>query len=270
MAVILGIVLAIMILMDGALFYVLRTAAAVTRRQVDACFLKESESYSGYLDDRREEGRRLEEKKKELEQRIGEMEGIVVSLKSSPFYAPRPIARELYIPTARYIDNDFFDNHKRVNDMLQSMDYQEIVDEVAAEYVYRGDRQEYDTAVRILSFLGMDVSYELCTLPPETQLAVLRAVFRKQEREKEMLERFLRTLEEETDFDVLDFRTYVREIRMEQDPTMYVRTGQKNMEGLHSREGLVCQYDGNISEGMKIICQNRTYDFSIYRVREKT
>lgn len=268
MAVILGVVLAVMVVMNGAMFYVLRSAAHATKRQVEACFVRELESYNSFLDKRQQENKKIEEKKGKLKEEIREMEGVVLSLKTSPFYAPRPIARELFIPTARYIDNEFFDNHKIVNDMMQEMDYQEIVDEIWKKYAYKGDLDEYETACRILDILTMDVVYELCTVPAETQLLVLRAIL-LQKSEGAMLKRYLQTLPGEEDFDVLDFRTFVREIRTAQDPTMYVRTGDEELTGVEEEEYLVHQHDENISEGLKIIYQNQSYDFSIYRLRSR-
>lgn len=267
MTVILGVVLAVMVIMNGAMFYVLRTAALTTKRQVESCFVQELEDYNDYLQEKEDENRKINEKKNSLNKEIQEMEGVVLSLKTSPFYAPRPIARELFIPTARYIDNEFFDNHKRVNDMLRDMDYQEIVDRIEEKYEYRGNLQDYSTACSLLEFLGMDMTYELSTVPPDTQLLVLRAAF--QGEELKMLEAFIESLPEEEDFDVLDFRTYIREIRTAQDPRMYIRTGREELEGVEAEEGLVHQYDGNISEGLKIIYQNQSFDFSIYRLRSK-
>ena len=268
MAVILGVVLAVMVVMNGAMFYVLRTAAYSAKRQVEACFVRELEDYNGFLEEKQRESRKIEKKKDELKKEIREMEGVVMSLKTSPFYAPKVIPRELFIPTARYIDNEFFDNHKIVNDMMREMDYQEIVDEICEKYAYRGNIEEYETACGLLSFLGMDVTYELCTVPAKTQLLVLRAIVLK-EREVAMLERYVEMLPEEEAFDVLDFRTWLREVRTAQDPTVYIRTGHEELMEVEMGEGLVHQHDENISEGLKIIYQNQSYDFSIYRLRSR-
>ena len=267
MAVILGMVLVVMFLMNGALFYVLRTAVLSTRRQVEACFVKELEDYNGFLQDREAKSRQIEKRKDSLKKEIKEMEGVMLSLKTSPFYAPRPIARELFIPTSRYIDNEFFDNHKRVNDMMKSMDYQEIIDKIQREHAYQGNRRDYDTALRLLEFLDMEMSYELCTLSSDTQLETLKEALEGEERE--MLDRFRCSLSEGEAFDVLKFRTFIREIRTAQDPRMYIRTGEKSLEFLKSDVELVHQYDRNISEGIRIIYQNQSYDFSIYRLRSR-
>lgn len=267
MAVILGVVLAVMAVMNGALFYVLRITVLSTRRQVEACFVRELEDYNDYLEEKAEETRKIEEQKRGLKREIDEMEGVILSLKTSPFYAPRPIARELFIPTARYIDNEFFDNHKRVNDLMKDMDYQEIIDRIQRQYTYRGDLEDYEAACGILDFLSMDMSYELCTLSSLTQLELMEIVM--QGRKGELLRRFLAMQSEEEEFDVLTFRTFAREVRTAQDPKMYIRTGGEKPEGLLSEVPLVHQHDENISEGLKIIYQNQSYDFSIYRLRSR-
>lgn len=267
MAVILGMVLAVMFLMNGALFYVLRTAVLSTRRQVEACFVRELEAYNGFLQDKMGESRQIEEERNRLKKEINELEGVILSLKTSPFYAPRPIARELFIPVSRYIDNSFFDNHKRVNDMMKSMDYQEIIEKIQKEHSYQGNRRDYDTACRLLAFLNMEMSYELCTISPDAQLETLQTALEGEERE--LLDRFLHSLPEEGQFDVLRFRTFVREIRTAQDPKMYIRTGETSMVLPESEVELVHQYDKNISEGIRIIYQNQSYDFSIYRLRSR-
>lgn len=272
MAVILGVVLLVMAVMNGALFYVLRTAAITTRKQVEACFVRELEDYSGYLSGKEAESRELRARKEGLEKKIEEMEGVMLSLKASPFYAPRRLERELFVPTARYIDNEFFDNHKRVNDMMREMDYQEIIDKIREKDYYRGDIEVYRAACSILSFLSMDMSYELCTMSGEVQREVMEIAL--QGREKELLKQFLAEEGIKEEFDVLDFRSFVREVRTAQDPTMYIRTGHENPEDTYYTEDedgqeveVVHQYDENISEGLKIIYQNQSYDFSIYRLR---
>lgn len=267
MVIILGIVLGVMVVMNGALFYVLYTAVSVTGRQVSSCFVQELEDYSDFLKEKQAESEQIEEQKNELKKEIEEMEGVVLSLKTSPFYAPRPISRELYIPTARYIDNEFFDNHKRVNDMMKDMDQEEIIRQIRKKYTYMGDRKDYESAGRLLDFLDMDTAYELCTISPEEQLDALNEAL--EGREKEILQRFLDTLGEDEEFDVLNFRTFIREIRTAQDPRIYIRTGDKPLDYIEQDEDLIHQYDSNISEGLKVIYQNQSYDFSIYRLRSK-
>ena len=265
MVIILGIVFLVMVIMNGALFYVLYSAVTTTKKQVNSSFVKELEDYSGFLEEREKESRSLEKKKEKLQDEIDSLEGVVMSLKTSPFYAPKTLSRELFIPTARYIDNEFFDNHKLVNDMMKEMDRDSIIRRLREKNAYRGNRKDYDTACRLLSFLDMDTAYELCTIEPETQIETLMEYLG--DTEKEFLNRYLETRESEQAFDILDFRTFVREIRTLQDPIMYIRTGDRDAGRDNTDPELVYQYDGNISEGIKVIYQNQSYDFSIYRLR---
>ncbi len=271
MAVILGVVMAVMLVMNAMLFYVLRQAAAATRRQVKSNFVAEMEAYSGFLAKKRNESRRIGEEKDALQKEIESLEGVMLSLKTSPFYAPRQVARELFIPTARYIDDEFFDNHKRVTDMLRGMDYQKIVERIASTHMYQGNRDDYETANDLLSLFNMDVSYELCTMEPELQLKLTKRLTTGKGRA--MLDRYLLSREEEgeEEFDVLSFRSFLREVRTAQDPTMYIRTGHRELYemDIKGQTEMKHQYDENISEGLKIIYQNRSYDFSIYRLRSR-
>lgn len=70
MVIILGIVFAVMVVMNGALFYVLYSAATVTKKQVSSCFVKELEDYNGYLKEKKLESQELENKKEALNREI--------------------------------------------------------------------------------------------------------------------------------------------------------------------------------------------------------
>lgn len=272
MIIILTVVFILMVVMNGALFYVLYSAASTTKKQVSFNFVKELEDYNGYLKGKEQESRQLEEKKEDLDHEISSLEGVILSLKTSPFYAPRPISRELYIPTARYIDNEFFDNHKRVNDMMKQVDQKEIIKNIRERYTYVGNRADYETACRLLEFLDMDTTYQLCTVSSDVQLDTLKEALKGPE--LEFLSRYLDTLGEDDVFDVLGFRTFIREVRTAQDPKMYIRTGDIKVnkdlqEMIDKDEDLVFKPDANISEGLKIIYQNQSFDFSIYRLRSR-
>lgn len=264
MTIVLATVLAVMLIMNGVMFYVLRMAAMVTRRQVNACFVRELEAYEGFLDEKGEENRQLAEEKKDLQKEISDMQGVMVSLKTSPFYAPRPVPRDLFVPTARYIDNDFFDNHKLVGEQMKSLDKAEVMERIREKNPYAGDRERYESACRFLEGLGTGTLYELVTMDGERQLQALRES--AQEPDRELLEEYVREREDAV-FDGLGFVSWLREVRTANDPSMYVRTGEEQEDFSGDGQDVVTQYDGNISEGIKFIHQNMLFDFSIYRLR---
>ena len=70
MVIILGIVFLVMVIMNGALFYVLYSAVTTTKKQVNSSFVRELEDYSGFLEEREKESRSLEKKKEKLQDEI--------------------------------------------------------------------------------------------------------------------------------------------------------------------------------------------------------
>lgn len=260
-------VLLVMVVLNLFLAFIIWQMVSITGRQVQTHMTKELENSVAALDLKMEEIQRLEEEKSRIQEEISSLEGVVLSLKTSPFYAPRPISRELFVPTARYVDNEFFDNHKLVNEMMREVNQKEIIERIRRRYLYTGSRKDYDTACEILKFLDMETVYNLCTISSADQYKLLYEAL--DGRAKEILCTFAENLQENEEFDVLNFRTYVREIRTEQDPKVYIRTGNRSEEGLDWDKDLVHQYDSNISEGLKIIYQNKSFDFSIYRLRSK-
>lgn len=266
MVIVLAMVLVIMVVMNAVMFYVLRTTAILTRKQVSACFVRELEDYDQFLDEQDEENRQLLEEREDLRKEISDMQGVMTSLKSSPFYAPRPVPRDLFVPTARYIDNDFFENHKRVKDLMKGFDKLEVMGRIREKLPYEGNLAEYEAASRILDMLDLNTLYELGTMSEPVQLQVLEESFEGMD--KELLERYVSEQDREK-FDCLDFVSWLKELRTYQDPRMYVRTGDRDDDFSPGGEDVVTQYDGNISEGIKFIHQNMLFDFSIYRLRSK-
>ena len=118
----------------------------------------------------------------------------------------------------------------------------------------------------ILKDANMDVVYKLNTMSKSDQLDTLYEAFENQN--DELLSDFLSGRPENDPFDILDFRTYLREIRSLNDPNMYIRVGSKS-QLKQPEDNIIYQLDNNISEGIKIIFQNRNFDFSIYRLRSK-
>lgn len=265
MVIILVAVFVVMLAMNGALFYVLFTAVKSTKKQVNSCFVKELEDYNDYLNEKKEESKQQELEKKELKKEVDNLQGVIQSLQTSSFYAPRPIPQDLFIPTARYMDNEFFEYHRMVNERMGNVDYMDVVKRIQETYNYDGNRERYDIASKILEFLDVDTAYEICTLEPEMQAKVLEENLN--EKELLLLQEYASGIEDIEDFDVLDFRTFIREIRTNEDPVTYVRTGHEENTLFDETEELQHEYDDNISEGVKIIFQNRVYDYSIYRLR---
>lgn len=271
MVTILGIVFVIMVVMNGALFYALCTAVAATEKQVNACFLRELEDYDAYLQQKDEESQQLYKEKEALQEEIHSLESVLHSLKTSSFYAPKPLVRDAFVPLARHVDKDFFVDHKLMSDAMEEITPDRIVPQICEEFSYNGDLEEFEALRRLQEMLTVDTVYELCTVPVEQQIQVLREVLTG--KEAEILERFLASVEEEQEFDVLAFEIYINDRRAAMDPKIYIRTGddcsESDVKAMEVDQELVHEYDDNISDGFNVVYQNRYFDYSFYRLRSK-
>jgi hypothetical protein len=84
-----------------------------------------------------------------------------------------------------------------------------------------------------------------------------------------VLDEFVDSLEVDETFDSMKFYDYVKDIRKIEDPHVYVSVGENELDYTEEEKKIICSVDSNICEGIKIIFQNKIYDYSIYKTRRK-
>ena len=189
------------------------------------------------------------------------------SLEVSRFYSPRPVMRDTFIPTARYIDNAFFEDYKKAKNLLV-MDKEEIIRNILEKFPYAGDRKKYEAARGILTTLNFQAVYDLCTVPESYQIAVLREELETEE--KLLLEEFMDILQETAEkFNLMKFLNWLKQIVNRESPILVAYLGEQEEDYSYVADNVICQFDSNICEGIRIIYQNRLYDYSIYESRRK-
>ena len=62
---------------------------------------------------------------------------------------------------------------------------------------------------------------------------------------------------------------FVKKIQKVEDPNVYVSVGENEQDYTEKEKNIVCTVDSNICEGVKIVFQNKVYDYSIYKTRRK-
>ena len=246
---------------------VLRSVVSEVNQKVNKHFLKQLEDYDELYATKFLELKKMNEKEEKMSRTLRSLEREMDAYRVSPFYAPRPIPRDIYIPTARYIDNDFFVEYKVAKDKLMSIDKQYVIYNVMDKVPYTGNIDRYNLACDIMSDLEFNVLYGLCSVSSEEQISILREVFT--EDKLELLNQYIETLEKPEDFDSVGFIDYVKEIRIIEDPNVYVSVGENEQDYSESERNIVCSVDNNICEGIKIVFQNKIYDYSIYKTRRK-
>ena len=180
---------------------VLRSVVSEVNPKVNGYFLKHLEDFDEQYEDKFTRIKEMNEKEEKLSRTLRSLEREMESYKVSPFYVPRPIPRDIYIPTARYIDNDFFLEYKITKDKLMSIDKQQVVYNVMDKVPYTGNIERYRVACDVIDCLDFDSMYNLCSVPADSQLEVLREAL--VDEKEELLNEYVESLDSSEEFDSL-------------------------------------------------------------------
>lgn len=260
-------VLVVLIVLIYFMIVMLRSVASEAGHKVDEYFIKNLEEFDSDYQEKFKKMNAMHAEEEKLQRQIKTLKNEMISFKTSPFYAPRPLARDVFIPIARYIDNDFFESYKIAKDKLQSIDKQEVIDNVIKKVNYTGDPVIYKACCGINEKLNFNALYDLCGISGAEQLDVLEECF--DENENALLSKFSSKLVERSDFEVLKFVDYIKRVKQQHDPHVFVYVGINEEDYSNPERLIVCSEDSNICEGIKIVYQHNVYDYSIYKSRRK-
>lgn len=117
-------------------------------------------------------------------------------------------------------------------------------------------RRDYEG---LLKNLSADVVYELASLEPDQQEAVLRESLSPEQ--ICIIDDYL--AENRKRFDSIDFYSYVKQMNEICGSEFIVRTGNKEDDDRVLPDGTRLKYDDGICEGSQVIYGNKLYDYSI-------
>ena len=260
-------VVVVLVVLIYFMIVMLKSVTTEANQKVNSYFIKNLEEYDVIYKTKMSNLNKLNVEYEEVSRELRNMKNEMISHKTSPFYAPRPIPRDIYIPTARYIDNDFFEDYKNAKDKLMSIDKQGLIDNVMNKIPYTGDIDTYNLATGIMDKLNFEAKYNLCSISSMEQLEILGEAL--DEKEKVLLCEYLEEGIDIEEFDVLKFIDYVKNIQRLHTPKVFVSVAENEKDFTNKERNIVCNVDGNICEGVKIVYQNKVYDYSIYKSRRK-
>ena len=265
-----GIFIAVIVVLLVLIYFMtvmLRSVVSESNQKVNGYFLKNLEMYDTRYKDKVNSLRKLEVEYEDVSRELRNMKNEMISYKTSPFYAPRPVPRDIFIPTARYIDNDFFEEYKIAKDKLMSIDKQDVIDNVIEKVPFTGNITIYNTVQGIMEKLNFDAIYDLCSSTKEDQYRII--VESLDEEEQKLLSEYTQNMEDIEEFDVLGFTDFLKHIAWKNDPHVFVSVAENEADYSNPDRNIVCLVDQNICEGLKIVYQNKVYDYSIYKSRRK-
>lgn len=261
--------IAIFIVMGILVYFIavsLRIVVESAGRKVNAYFLSKLSAYDEDFGEKLEEVQRLEKESGELRERLEELRSEKGALETSRFYKPRPLMRDTYIPVARYIDNSFFEDYKLTKKLLD-MDKEAIIRGILENFPYAGDMERYRTAERIMGNLNAEAVYDLISLMRPSQIRCLKETF--DESEWKLFQEYFYALPEEGAFDLLEFLNWLKQAMQKESPYLTAYVGEESEDYSYISPFVVCGFDKNVCEGIRIIYQNKLYDYSIYESRKK-
>ena len=260
---------AIFLVMGVMIYFItvsLRIVTENANKKVNAYFLSKLREYDDDFVEKMNELEALQEQKADLQQKIRMLKMDHNSLEVSRFYKPRPVMRDTFIPMARYIDNGFFEDYKIAKNLLV-MDKEEIIKTIMSKFPYEGDLTRFNSAETIVKKLNFEAIYDLCSLDEKTQLNILNDELNK--KEIKLLEEYVTPLTNPKDFDILGFLRFLKQVINKESPVLVAYIGDKEEDYSYVSSNVICQFDKNVCEGIRIIYQNRLYDYSIYESRRK-
>jgi len=261
--------IAIFLIMGVMIYFITASLRIVTEnanKKVNAYFISKLGEYDKDFKEKMNKLVELQESKEDVEQQIKILKMDYNALNVSRFYKPRPVIRDTYIPVAHYIDNEFFSDYKKAKRLLV-MDKAQIIRTVFEKYPYEGDINRYNLANSIKDKLNYNAMYDLCTLPKVEQLQALNEGLTPEE--VDLLEEYIKTLLDPGKFDIIGFINWIKFVVNEESPILTAYLGEEDEDYSDVAENVVCLYDKNVCEGIRIVYQGRLFDYSIYESRKK-
>jgi len=264
-----AIFIAIFLIMGVMIYFITASLRIVTEnanKKVNAYFISKLGEYDKDFKEKMNRLEELQESKEEVEQQIKILKMDYNALNVSRFYKPRPVIRDTYIPVAHYIDNEFFSDYKKAKRLLV-MDKAQIIRTVFEKYPYEGNIERYNLANSIKDKLNYEAMYDLCTLPKLEQLQALNEGLTASE--VDLLEEYIKSLLDPDKFDIIGFINWIKFVVNEESPILTAYLGEEDEDYSDVADNVVCLYDKNVCEGIRIVYQGRLFDYSIYESRKK-
>lgn len=164
---------------------------------------------------------------------------------------------KLEIPGFRdYVDNDFFDNYKKIRDTF-NFDSDEIIKEFLSKKVKDNDSIDYLNIKDIRNYFSYDNIYKISTLTSEQQKDIINEILN--EKDKKVIKKYFNY--EKLDVSELVYKLDYLLTRL--DPKIEIVISDKNKDFSYLNSNIEMVYNENIVEGFKIKYKGVLYDYSI-------
>lgn len=250
-------VVLVVVCMCGFLFLAIRQTVRRFREQLEDRFIRELSVFDSLYE---EKARRLE--------RLGEEEAL---LRSNIFPAGPPLKEGqvteqattvsgVEIPVSHTEDPEFYEKYRYVKNTFR-FDYQTILNRAAADGRHLEPTQELGRRARAaLEMISADTAIKMATLDGADQVGLLKELLSP--KTWELASDYLKEKQADEDrFDILEFMAYLQTVGRLYPEQILVYAGEHTE--LTSRPEFQIIRDPSICEGVRIVCGNQMYDYSL-------
>lgn len=159
-----------------------------------------------------------------------------------------------------FIHRSFVDDYRTIRASFD-FDKQRILTDISQIKVNSSAKELQDVLKKILEKLTFESVYKMSSLSQESQLEILKECF--DEKEKHIINQFL---QENNSFDIIEFYSWLKNIYMSVDDTIYVKSFEDANYSVPEKNVSVEVAD-DICDGMQVVYQNRLFDYSLQKWR---
>lgn len=228
------------------MFIMLKKITIVFNEKSKAYFIDRIQVYDEVIESKSIKLDEITKKIKELE-KIG-------NIKSKEKKASIPdISYDISSPS--YRNEEIFSEFKKIDNEF-NINNTEIIKKFIDEKVERNDLLLYEKLIDIKLKLNFNNIYEISILDSKKQMDSIKNILEKKEQ-------FILESYSKEEFNILEFINFLDELIRKEDPTIYVRVGDKN-QNYDTMDNLIkTVYDEKICKGVLIIYKNNLYDYSL-------
>ena len=205
----------------------------------------------------------IEEKQARLEavqNRVDTLERRLKELEESEELRTVPTGQMFFTRTTGYCSPDLKRDYRNMREHF-SFDRRGLVKDFLASYVVPDTKHEYEVTDELCKALSGDLCYRLLAFDSSEQYEALNDSL--DEDGKKLLEAYVG---ERGEFDTADRFVYWLSCRRDRlDPSIVVRTAEKDDDFSDLSPLVKTIYDSGLCEGIQIIAGRQLYDFGIHR-----
>lgn len=166
---------------------------------------------------------------------------------------------ETYIDmkTPSYIDENFFENYKKVNETF-NIDKEKIIKNFLQKYVNEKDANYNQIYINLKKKLNFDTTYKLINMKEEEKQDYIQKNFSNIEKNI-----FIEYKKKYTNTDMTKFKTYIDQQIDKTSPIIYIKVGNKYENYDRINPNIKTIYDEKVYTGMIIIYKSKIYDYSL-------